>query len=81
MIILVYYNPNQYHFYLKCVSTIPEDVGYVNSYDHILVQMLKYSNGHLRNVQSYFTLFPEKKETAKVRFINRLIRFLNKLKG
>ena len=80
MILLVYYNPHHEHFYMKIVETIPEDVGYVNRYDHILVQMFKYYNGDLHNVQSYFTLLHER-ESFKVRSINRIIRFLDKLKG
>lgn len=82
--LLIYYNPHHNHFYMVYINSIPfeKKVGYINKYDHILVQMLLIRNNKLYNVSSYEDYFKIKvrDETTKEKVINRLIRFLNKIK-
>ena len=82
MNLLIYYNVNQKHFYIVYTNYINYYVGYENSYGHILVQILGVKNNLYVNVKNFYDLasIPWKKEKLKVRLINKLIRWLNKLK-
>lgn len=78
--IIVYYNPNTDNFYYKFIRT-NHPVGYINQYDHIVVNRLAYDSNKKCYV-SYTTSFyeSESKENKKNVLINRIIGFLDKLK-
>ena len=84
VIILVYYNPNRNCFYTKFVkSCLYYEVGYINQYDHILVQILVYDD-KLISIKNHIDYYKKskkiKEESKKNRLINRTIDLLNKLK-
>lgn len=85
MNLLIYYNINHGNFYQVYTNYIPMDreVGFVNQYDHMLVQILANRNNKYINVKSYHDLIkiPYEKEKLKLRIINKLIRWLYKLRG
>lgn len=85
MNLLVYYNVNQKHFYIVYTNYVPLDkeIGYINQFNHILVQILVFNNGCYINVSSFKDLLyiPKKKDSLKVVIINKLIRWLYKLRG
>lgn len=76
--LLIYYNPNHDRFYMRWYSYTDRDVGYVNSYDHILVQILEYNydTGYLVNYskKTYF----KNRSSRRNRLINKLICLLYK---
>lgn len=83
MNVLIYYNPNCECFYLVYSDYIPDrPIGYLNSYNHVLVQILANRRDEYYNVTSKYDLakIPWKKEKLKLRLINGLIRWLNRLK-
>lgn len=84
MNLLIYYNTNHGNFYQVYTNYIPnKEVGYVNQYDHMLVQILVNRNNEYINIKSYKDLIeiPWKKEKLKLRIINKLISWLYKLRG
>ena len=83
MNILIYYNPNCECYYLIYSDYIPDrPIGYKNSYNHVLVQILANRHGELYSVTSKYDLakIPRKKENLKLRLINVAIHWLNKSK-
>lgn len=82
--ILVYYNPNRNCFYTKIVKNyLFYEVGYINQYEHILVQILAYDDKFIsiKNHIDYYKKSKEiKEESKKNMLINRTIDLLNKLK-
>ena len=80
MNLLIYYNPNQLHFYTVYTNYINYYVGYENSYGHILIQILAFRNKKYVNISEWLDLFkiPVKKESLKSRLAKRMIRWLNK---
>lgn len=77
--LLIWYNPNLNKFYSRYSNTIflNKQVGYVNSYGHILVQILAFRRNEILNITSYHDL-PNNEKKKEHRFIKRLISFLNK---
>lgn len=78
--LLIYYNPNHNCFYNRVSRLLDHEVGYVNQYDHILVQILVYDYNikdlvNLKNKTTY-----ESMTTKKNKLINRVIGFLDRLK-
>lgn len=84
MNLLIYYNTNYNNFYIVYTYIIPfnRKVGYINSYGHILVQILVNRNNKLINILSYDDLrkIPYGEDSLKIRIIDKLIRWLYKLK-
>ena len=83
--ILIYYNPNHKCFYTKYSdSYFYPEVGYVNQFEHILVQVLffDYSSNRLINEVEFKKLtFSQESDSLKNRLINQAIGFLDKLKS
>ena len=88
-LILIYYNPIKNNFYMKIISVHPSlTVGYVNSYDHLLVDMMTIENKKLIHIDNYWSHYRKKsiqeykkrRFTLKNRLINRAIYLLNKLR-
>lgn len=80
--LLVYYNIPHHSFYQVYKNTLlnNEEVGSINGFGHLLVQMFYISNNKIYNVNSYsdtYEIFDKK--NVKKRFLKRLIRFLNKI--
>lgn len=77
--LLIWYNPNLNNFYSRYSNSIylNKQVGYVNSYGHILVQILVFRNNDLLNVIDFYEVISNEKKNKK-RFLRRIIRFLNK---
>lgn len=83
MNILIYYNPNHQSFILKYTSFVPLDkkIGFVNQYDHILIQILAVRNNHYINVFDFYDLVKKsrnEKESLKSRIAKKLISKLSK---
>ena len=80
----MYYNINQEHFYMVYTryDNFKYHIGYINQFNHILVQMFYVYKDELYNITSHndiFNIFP-KKEKLRNRVITRVIRGLYKLK-
>ena len=83
--LLVYYNINHEHFYMVYTrySNFEYYVGYINQFNHIIVQMFYIYDNQLYNITCHhdiYTIFP-KKEKLRNKLITRIVRWLNKLKG
>lgn len=78
--LLIYYNPNHNCFYNKISKLLTHEVGHINQFDHMLVQVLAYDYKikDLVNVEKKTTYAPIM--TKKNKLINRVIGFLDKLK-
>lgn len=82
--LLIYYNPHHKCFYSKYVTThCNYEVGYINSYDHILVQVLLFRENRLVNAKSWIDNYYTRKDndlkrrkSFKYRAINHLVDLL-----
>lgn len=83
--LLIYYNVNTCAFYTKWVrgAYFNKKVGEVNSFDHILVQILVYSYSTFINcfdIYDYMDKSSKIKEPTRNRIIDKAICLLYKLK-
>lgn len=87
--LLIYYNLNTEVFFLKYVKhCFSKDnrfrAGYVNQYNHIVVQMFVYEeeliecNSYIEYLQDYVN--NQEEDSVKNKVIDRVIGLLNKLK-
>lgn len=84
--LLVYYNDNYHVFYTvyRKFYDYEKYVGYKNSYDHEIVQILVIHKNELHNIQDYLEyhnlLHPvEERRKKRNTLKKRIIRFLNKI--
>lgn len=82
--LLIYYNLNTEVFFLKYVKHCRFRVGYINQYNHIVVQMFAYGeeliecNSYIEYLQDYVN--NQEEDSVKNKVIDRVIDLLNKLK-
>lgn len=83
-VLLVFYNPHHNSFILKYLKyQCSYEVGYINQYDHILVQVFLFRENKLINAKSwiddYYTRKNnnlKKRKSFKYRAINHLVDLL-----
>ena len=65
--LLIYYNPQKNHFYLKKVNLFifDKEVGYVNQFGHVLIQALFIYENKFISCSNYFDYCNKTKEIYK----------------
>lgn len=77
--LLIFYNINHHSFYQVYKSfQFNLELGYVNGFGHILVQILYFENNKFYNVANTKDCYLIVPKLTKRYVIKRLIRFLNK---
>lgn len=73
--LLIYYNPHKNSFYLKKVNPVilDKEVGYINQFDHILVQILCIHKNKFLSVLSFYDYQNKTKEKKTKKNKNKLI--------
>lgn len=79
---LIYYNPRHNNFIEKQVHGLFHEVGDINQFGHILIEILIDYNGNFYSIKSLnsFNAPATKKQSLKNKMINQTIDLLNRLR-